>query len=118
MTDSDRWTACDSPLGTLTLRAGERGLNGLFFAEHTPGGCDQEAARAGGRIPILADAVEQLEEYFAGARAAFELRLDPSVGTAFQHAVWAQLERIPCGATHSYCRSSSSSDRLRCSPPR
>jgi methylated-DNA-[protein]-cysteine S-methyltransferase len=51
--------------------------------------------------PLLIRARDQIEEYFAGTRTAFDLPLDPP-GTAFQRKVWAALERIPFGATRSY----------------
>jgi methylated-DNA-[protein]-cysteine S-methyltransferase len=47
------------------------------------------------------DAAAQLADYFAGRRRDFSLRLAPH-GTAFQHAVWAELGRIPPGATRTY----------------
>lgn len=40
-------------------------------------------------------------EYFAGERAAFDLRLE-AVGTPFQHTVWNALRQIPYGQTVSY----------------
>ncbi|MBQ5703191.1 MAG: methylated-DNA--[Peptococcaceae bacterium] len=43
----------------------------------------------------------QLEEYFAGLRAAFSLPLAPE-GTDFQKAVWRELENIPYGETRTY----------------
>lgn len=51
--------------------------------------------------PVLARAVEQLTEYFAGTRTEFDLPLDPD-GTAFQRDVWHELERIPFGETITY----------------
>ncbi len=48
-----------------------------------------------------ADVVAQLDEYFVGARRAFELTLAPR-GTAFQERVWQELQRIPYGSTISY----------------
>jgi len=45
--------------------------------------------------------VDQLEEYFAGERRAFELSLDLR-GSPLQRLVWAQLREIPYGATTSY----------------
>lgn len=50
---------------------------------------------------VLARAVHQLAEYFAGRRNAFDLPLAPR-GTAFQHLVWGQLSTIPHGETRSY----------------
>ena len=44
---------------------------------------------------------EQLADYLAGRRSTFDLELAPK-GTDFQHAVWAELRRIPPGETRSY----------------
>ncbi|MAT05910.1 MAG: cysteine methyltransferase [Acidimicrobiaceae bacterium] len=51
--------------------------------------------------PVLAAAVEQLTEYFDGARTEFELPLAP-IGTEFQRQAWQQLSRIPYGETITY----------------
>ena len=45
--------------------------------------------------------IQQLEEYFAGTRRSFDLKLAP-VGTAFQRKVWSTLGTIPYGETRSY----------------
>ena len=39
--------------------------------------------------------------YLSGERRTFDLPLAPE-GTAFQKAVWAELEKIPYGETRSY----------------
>jgi O-6-methylguanine DNA methyltransferase len=44
---------------------------------------------------------QQLEEYFAGKRREFTLRLDLR-GTDFQKQCWEELLRIPYGETRSY----------------
>lgn len=44
---------------------------------------------------------EQLAEYFAGERRAFDLPLAPR-GDAFAQRVWALLCAIPYGATTTY----------------
>lgn len=69
------------------------------------------ARRAGQRLPDqdlgdrddagLAEAVRQLDEYFAGERTEFTLPL-AQVGDAFQRRVWALLREIPYGQTRSY----------------
>ena len=48
-----------------------------------------------------AEAARQLEEYFCGTRRDFDLLLAPE-GTGFERRVWAELVRIPYGATESY----------------
>ncbi len=43
----------------------------------------------------------EVGEYFAGTRQQFTLKLASS-GTPFQQSVWAALQQIPFGETHSY----------------
>ncbi len=50
---------------------------------------------------LLAEAAGQLAEYFAGRRRDFDLPLAPA-GSPFQRRAWAELGRIPYGATVSY----------------
>lgn len=45
--------------------------------------------------------VQQLEEYFAGERTAFDIPYELQ-GTAFQKAVWREIEAIPYGKFTSY----------------
>jgi methylated-DNA-[protein]-cysteine S-methyltransferase len=93
----DRWTTYESPLGRLTIVAGERGLRSVRF----PGRGAALDERAHATTPLLDDVVAQLEQYFAGDRLEFEIPLDLG-GTPFQRAVWARLVRIPYGQTTSY----------------
>lgn len=58
----------------------------------------------------LAQAVSQLEEFFAGQRTAFELSLCMK-GTAFQEAVWQALSQLPYGQTVSYAEIANSIGR-------
>jgi methylated-DNA-[protein]-cysteine S-methyltransferase len=88
------WTIYESPIGPLTLIAGERGLTRLDF----PGRLRVPDEASKGPMPKI---VEQLEEYFSGDRRAFELELDLR-GTALQKAVWQELLEIPYGETRSY----------------
>lgn len=82
----------DSPIGPLTLIEREGALARLAFGAHH---IDDSPT------PLLARAVEQLHEYFAGERRAFDLPLAPS-GTEFQLACWRALAEIPYGETRSY----------------
>ncbi|MDH3298647.1 MAG: methylated-DNA--[protein]-cysteine S-methyltransferase [Gemmatimonadota bacterium] len=54
-----------------------------------------------GEHPLLTELASQLEAYFAGRRAEFDLPLRTS-GTDFQERVWAALREIPAGTTQSY----------------
>ncbi len=87
----------DSPLGPLLLTGDGQGITGLYTDQH-------------GRIPTelgervdaeFAEARSQLDEYFAGERADFDLPLN-APGTAFQRAVWQALRQIRYGCTLSY----------------
>ena len=53
----------------------------------------------------LQDCVMQLEEYFNGERASFDLTVNPK-GTPFQKKVWAALLNIPYGKTRTYLQQS------------
>ena len=51
--------------------------------------------------PILEQTKQELDEYFAGKRKAFDIPLHP-VGTDFQQQVWQALLEIPYGETRTY----------------
>lgn len=50
---------------------------------------------------ILRAACQQLQEYFAGTRQDFHLPVSAQ-GTAFEQAVWTQLQQIPYATVCSY----------------
>ena len=82
-----------SPVGPLTLLGTEEALTRIIF-----GNAWKDAE---GPVPVLEQAVRELEEYFAGNRREFTVPLSPE-GTEFQKKVWAALEEIPYGTTASY----------------
>jgi methylated-DNA-[protein]-cysteine S-methyltransferase len=96
MTTTTTWTTYASPVGALTLVGGPRGLTRLFFPGHA-GRLDEDRHDP----EPFANAIAQLEEYFAGRRRRFALALDLQ-GTPFQQSVWAQLAAIPHGETRAY----------------
>jgi len=91
------WSDCETPIGRLTLTAGDDGLDGLHFPGRAP--VRDEAAHSPARFER---AVEQLYDYFTGRRTRFELDIDLPSGTPFQQEVWNQLLLIPYGETVSY----------------
>jgi methylated-DNA-[protein]-cysteine S-methyltransferase len=90
------WDVYESPLGPLRVQAGPRGLCRLSF----PGRGEPRDERDRDRA-ALASATMQLDEYFAGARRAFELALDLP-GTPFQRRVWQRLQEVRYGRTITY----------------
>ncbi len=92
----------DSPLGPILLAASARGLAGLWFQGQRHWPQDASCWRAQPAHPVLAQARRQLDDYFAGRLAAFELPLDLGGGTDFQGRVWQALRAIPAGLTESY----------------
>lgn len=94
-------TTIPSPVGTLTLAAGDAGLVAILWENDRPGRVALGETAAQDDHPVLRAGADQLADYFAGTRTAFDLPLDPR-GTAFQRAVWAALLTIPYGETRSY----------------
>lgn len=94
-----QWT--ESPLGPLLLTSDGRSLTGLYlkgqkyFPEIT---ADWQVLP---QVEPLAQAQQQLAEYFAYQRQQFDLPLHLQ-GTAFQKQVWQTLLEIPFGETWSY----------------
>ena len=60
-----------------------------------------DARYTDGDSDCLRHASTQLDEYFHGARRAFDLPIR-TAGTAFQQTVWAQLQTVTYGNTLSY----------------
>jgi methylated-DNA-[protein]-cysteine S-methyltransferase len=83
-----------TPIGELRIIGDGESVSGLYFPPHPQ--VDEP-----GDPGAFEEAVRQLEQWFAGERAEFELKLDPQ-GTPFQHRVWEALLEIPYGETVSY----------------
>jgi O-6-methylguanine DNA methyltransferase len=105
-------TTFTSPVGPLFLAASERGLVALEFEARLPGQqtirpnprdlrVESKSLRFEESAPTMQDYVQQLEEYFAGARRDFSFALDLR-GTEFQRACWHALVAIPYGETRTY----------------
>ncbi len=90
-----------SPVGILTLIATEKGLAAILWEDDKPNRVKVTAGETDKSHPVLLECEKQLNEYFAGKRKEFSVKLDP-VGTEFQKSVWRQLSKIPFGETRSY----------------
>lgn len=85
----------DTPLGPMALASEEEAIVRLYLPNTpTPRLMSRETL-------LLARGRDQLLEYMAGRRKAFDLPLAPQ-GTPFQQRVWAALRDIPYGQTRSY----------------
>lgn len=98
-------THYESPLGSIIIAATAKGLAGLWFdgQRHLPPELAGPAVwPSEPEHPVLKKVIQQLSEYFAGRRTAFDVPLDLAYGTAFQQSVWQALLKIPQGGTASY----------------
>ena len=86
-----------TPLGDITVVADDAGLTQVILAGDD-GSVLAEATEGG---PSVDAAAQQLAEYFAGERMAFDVPLAPQ-GTEFQMTVWKALGDVPFGTTATY----------------
>lgn len=85
-----------TPLGPMRITGDGHMVTGLHFWDQKraplEAPVDQEA---------FAEAVQQIDEWFAGTRQSFDLALAPA-GSEFQLKVWEALGQVPFGQTVSY----------------
>ena len=83
-----------SPLGFTKITGNQSGITSISILNSEEKTTDI--------IPLeLEDCVMQLNEYFAGIRTQFNLKLNPE-GTHFQKQVWDEILKIPYGKTSTY----------------
>ena len=94
----------DSPVGELLVAATDRGVCWIAFSPEET--LDQLARRVGPRllrIPRrLTPVKRELDEYFSGARTAFDVAVDVTTLPAFQRHVLRELARVPYGEVTTY----------------
>jgi methylated-DNA-[protein]-cysteine S-methyltransferase len=81
----------NTPVGRLTIAAADDAIVAIRWADDG----------AGTATPLLAEALRQLEAYFAGKLIRFDLPLAPR-GSIHELRVWEAMRRIPHGQTRSY----------------
>jgi methylated-DNA-[protein]-cysteine S-methyltransferase len=84
----------DSPIGIIEITEDDGFISSVYAR-------DEEHEVALPDSPVLAMAVAQLDEYFAGKRLNFDLPIKQA-GSDFQQTVWGQLLKIDFGKTISY----------------
>lgn len=86
-------------LGDLTVVREGRALTGLYFRRHWP---RPDRTAFGPRVADgFADVANQLQEYLASDRIAFDLPLGIH-GTDFDRRVWDLVRSVPYGQTTTY----------------
>jgi methylated-DNA-[protein]-cysteine S-methyltransferase len=90
-----------SPVGILKLVGSEAGLAAILWEHDNPRRVRLEVGPEDDQHPVLIETERQLNEYFAGKRKTFSVKLDFG-GTDFQKKVWHALLTIPFGETRSY----------------
>jgi methylated-DNA-[protein]-cysteine S-methyltransferase len=86
-----------TPLGTLVVEASARGITHIDLASSE----NREPGFEPAPESVLAEAVRQLEQYFASTRREFDLPLEIEAGE-FERRVLDELSRVPYGTTVSY----------------
>jgi methylated-DNA-[protein]-cysteine S-methyltransferase len=106
------WTVVDTTIGPLLLAATRDGLVNVVF--HATGPVrDRALERLASRLgaepaeapgsPLLAEAIRQVEAYFAGARRGFDLPLDWTLISGFNREVLRKLAaEVPYGSVVGY----------------
>ncbi|MFD5338998.1 methylated-DNA--[protein]-cysteine S-methyltransferase [Streptomyces hawaiiensis] len=106
------WAVVESGIGPLLLAASRDGLVNVVF-HATDAVRDRTVERLASRLgtepveapgsPLLAEAIRQIEAYFAGARRDFDLPLDWSLISGFNREVLRALASgVPYGTVVGY----------------
>lgn len=94
------YTIVPSPVGKLRLVGSDRGLVAVSW-ESKRSSVPRLETMEDPHHPVLVEVARQLDQYFAGQRKEFELKLEFR-GTDFQKRVWDELLKIPFGETRTY----------------
>lgn len=87
-----------TPIGTAKIVGDKNGIQSISVLDE-----DIETSK---EIPKeLQNCVTQLDEYFAGKRTEFDLKLNPQ-GTDFQQKVWKELATVSYGKARTYLEQS------------
>lgn len=90
-----------SPIGILTLVTDNKSLVQIDWENPGSAAVKRNPENEDKNHPVLLQAAEELNEYFAGKRQSFTIDVDPE-GTEFQKKVWKALLTIPFGKTKTY----------------
>jgi methylated-DNA-[protein]-cysteine S-methyltransferase len=102
--ESSTTTYYKTPIGTAKIIGDNNGIQSISVLDK-----DFEVSTAlDETLPTcLQECMVQLDEYFAGTRTEFDLKLNPQ-GTQFQQKVWKELLKTPFNKTRTYLEQSKS----------
>jgi methylated-DNA-[protein]-cysteine S-methyltransferase len=97
----------DTPIGPVSVAGGPSGIFRIALASGPERLREELEARLGPPSPRcrwddVEECLKQIDEYFAGTRKSFRVRLDRREGTRFSKDVWNAMKRIPYGRTRAY----------------
>ncbi len=100
------YATIDQPNQPVLLTSDGDALTGLYLSERAQAEIQQKAAASAEWVSDenaapFAEVKQQLEAYLSGGQTTFNLPLNLK-GTSFQQQVWAELRKLPYGATISY----------------
>ena len=91
-----------SPLGPIVIESDDQAITSLRFSIEKASITSKEAPKeTATTVPIIAETIQWLDDYFAGKRPCNVPRLNPQ-GTDFQKRVWTALFTIWFGQTKTY----------------
>lgn len=97
---ADFTTYYQSPIGAIRISGTANYISEMTFQDNPSNSTGGEST-SNPPPRLMIDAIEQLIQYFQGARRIFELPIHQE-GTPFQTKVWHELLNIPYGKTISY----------------
>ncbi len=100
-------TFVESPLGPLRVVCSSEAIVGIYFPEHHP---PPAVSAPDGVHSLLDQAREELNQWFAGDRTAFDVPTS-AAGSDFQRTVWTVLRTLEFGQTTTYAELARMLDR-------
>ena len=94
MIDMEKIFFYDTPVGKLIIGEENGSITRVTWTQLPQSYLQEETE-------LILRCKQQLDEYFAGRRKAFDLPLAPK-GTEFQKKVWSALQEIPYGELRTY----------------
>ena len=95
-------TIYSSPIGPIVIESDGQAITSLRFSKEQASSAPKKASKeTATTIPIIAETIRWLDDYFAGKRPCNVPRLNPQ-GTDFQKRVWTALFTIWFGQTKTY----------------